>query len=83
MNPDFIFALFVFCMDHHSGQASRGYRILSRIVTRYAPRLSDDAIHAIQGNRHTKHDAGRGAWEEWESARVFYRELKRKYAGRV
>ena len=33
-------ALWVFCSRHHSGQGSRGYRILSRLATvRYEPGL--------------------------------------------
>ena len=34
------FELAVFCMDYHSGQWSRGYRILSRLRVR----LSDNEI---------------------------------------
>lgn len=78
MNPDFIFALYVFCANYHSGQWSRGYRIMSRISQR-GIRLSDSAWHAIEGNRHSKN----AAWDEWESARTYYRQLKRKYAGKV
>jgi hypothetical protein len=83
MNLDFIFALYVFCMDYHSGQWSRGYRLLSRIESRYRPRLSDSAIHAIQGNRHTRRNEQVCGWDEWESSRIYYRELKRRYAGKV
>jgi hypothetical protein len=79
MNPDFLFALYVFCMDYHSGQWSRLYRIGSRIGAR-GIRLPDHAIHAIQGNRHTKKDHGSRGWDEWESSRTYYRQLKRKYA---
>lgn len=82
MNPDFMFALYVFCSDYHSGQWSRGYRILSRIVQR-GIQLNDRAIKAISGNRHSKREIGLGCWEEWEQARAYYRQLKRKYAGKV
>jgi len=34
------FELAVFCMDYHSGQWSRGYRLLSRLH----PRLTDAVI---------------------------------------
>ena len=77
MNPDFAFGLYVFCMDFHTGQWSRLYRIGSRLRVR----LSDSAIKAIQGNRHDKESIGQGAWDEWEQARIYYRQLKRsKYA---
>ena len=32
---------YVLCMDYHGGQWSRGYRLLSRIVRRYRPRITD------------------------------------------
>lgn len=80
MNPDFIFALYVFCMNYHSGQWSRGYRILSRISKRGIS-LRDSHIEAIQGNRHSQVDPR--VVEEWSEARRYYRELKRKYAGKV
>ncbi len=35
MRDDLIFALYLFCQQYHNGQSSRGYRILSRIQTRY------------------------------------------------
>lgn len=38
---ELVSTLYVLCADYHSGQWSRGYRILSRITTRYNPRLSD------------------------------------------
>lgn len=38
---DLIAAIYLFCADYHSGQWSRGYRILSRIETRYRPRNLD------------------------------------------
>jgi len=33
-NYDFMEALYCFCMDYHSSQWSRGYRILSRLSKR-------------------------------------------------
>jgi hypothetical protein len=85
MNPDFVFALYVFCADYHSGQWSRGYRLLSQITRRYGPHLSDSAWLAIQGNRHTRHERAlsTATWEEWQEARSFYRQLKRKYSGKI
>ncbi len=75
MNPDFAFGLYVFCMDYHSGQWSRLYRIMCKLRVR----LSDSAIKAIQGNRHDKTD--KRQWDEWQEARTYYRQLKRsKYA---
>jgi hypothetical protein len=79
MNTDFRFALYVFCMDFHSGQWSRLYRIGSRLRAS----LRDNHIAAIQGNRHKRKEAGvlQACWDEWETARKYYRELKRsKYA---
>lgn len=85
MNPDFIFALYAFCSDYHSGQWSRGYRILSAIVSRYDPSLRDAHLYSIQGNRHKRKEENisAAAWDEWETARRYYRELKRKFAGKV
>lgn len=81
MNLDFTFALYVFCMDYHSGGSSRGYRILSRLKD---VRLRDSHIAAIQGNRHTRKEMDNPrTWEEWETARTYCRQLKRKYAGRI
>lgn len=73
MNPDFTFALYVFCMDYHSGQWSRLYRILSKLGSQYRVSLRDSHIAAI---RRGKDDPG----NELETARTYYRELKRKYA---
>jgi len=42
---DFLGALYLFCVSYHSGQWSRGYRILSRLSRIYKPGLS------IQCNR--------------------------------
>ena len=82
MNPDFTFALYVFCMDFNGGQWSRLYRLMSRIYHR-GIQMRDNHIYAIQGNRHKKRSAGisNAGWDEWEIARRYYRELKRsKYA---
>ena len=74
MSADFVFALYVFCMDYHSGQSSRLYRILSLLSTRYRVSLRDSHIDAI---RYGKYDRS----GEWETARTYYRQLKRsKYA---
>jgi hypothetical protein len=72
MSPDFAFGLYVFCCDFHSGQNSRLYRILSRISAR-GIRVTDRAEAAI---RRGKNDPN----NEWEQARTYYRQLKRKYA---
>jgi len=40
LSREYYFELAVFCMDYHSGQWSRGYRILSRLHAR----LSDSCI---------------------------------------
>jgi hypothetical protein len=72
MSLDFTFALYVFCSDYHGGQSSRLYRILSRVTSR-GIRISDHAEAAI---RRGKNDPD----NEWEQARTYYRQLKRKYA---
>lgn len=69
MNSDFAFGLYVFCMDYHSGQWSRLYRIMGKLKVR----LTDNAINAIRRGRD---DPG----NEWEQSRIYYRQLKRKYA---
>lgn len=70
MSTDFKFALYVFCMDYHSGQWSRLYRIMCRI----GANMRDSHIYAIQGNRHKKREENisEAIWSEWESARVYY-----------
>lgn len=74
MNMDFAFGLYVFCMDYHGGQGSRLYRLMFKLRVK----LSDTAIHAIQGNRHTRKEHSLdGEWAEWETSRRYYRELKR------
>jgi hypothetical protein len=60
-------ALYLFCSRYHSGQWSRGYRILSRLaIAGYRPGLS------IQANRF-----------ETDGQRCIYRHLVKNYKGRV
>lgn len=47
MSIDKLAGIYVYCMDYHSGQWSREYRILSRIVGQYKLRLTDSAIRQI------------------------------------
>lgn len=69
MSADFTFALYVFCQDYHSGQWSRLYRIMSRIVKR-GIQLQDKHADAIRyGNN-----------EEWSEAHEYYRQLEMKYS---
>ena len=69
MSFDTLAGIYVYAIDHHTGQDSRLYRIMSRINAR----LTDNAIRAI---RNGKHDPS----GEWESARIVYRTLKRRKA---
>jgi hypothetical protein len=48
MSLDKVAALFVFCADYHSGQDSRFYGILSKLVKKYRPRLNDSAWKQIR-----------------------------------
>jgi hypothetical protein len=58
-------ALYLFCCRYHSGQSSRGYRILSRLaIAGYRPGLS------IQSNRF-----------ESDGQRWLYRHLLKNYRG--
>ena len=60
-------ALWLFCNRHHSGQWSRGYRILSRLCNaKYSPGIG------LQNNRF-----------ESEEQRSIYRELVRNHRGSV
>lgn len=60
-------ALWAFCNRHHSGQYSRGYRILSRLVMAgYQPG------HGLQQGRF-----------ERDEQRSIYRRLRRQYRGRI
>lgn len=69
MKPDFLFALYVFCADYHSGQWSRLYRLSCRLASQYRVRLSDNAWREIR-------DGG----DEWYEAHEFYNELVARYA---
>lgn len=46
MSFELIAALYLVCSDYHSGQWSRGYRILSRITRQYKPRNIDKRLLA-------------------------------------
>ena len=61
--------VFVYCHDFHSGQASRLYRLLSKIRMR----LPNSAWEAIRHGRNDLRD-------EWLWARMVYRRLKRRKA---
>jgi hypothetical protein len=78
MNFDTLAGIYTYAMDHHTGQWSRLYRLMSRI--RFS--APDHVFTAIQGNRHSKRDDTRAAasWDEWEGARRVYRTLKRRKA---
>lgn len=65
-----ITALYALCSDYHSGQWSRGYRILSRIETSYRPRNLPDS-EKIQSS------------DDWEEAREIYNELEIRYADKL
>ncbi len=68
MSFDLIAAVYVWCSNNHSGQWSRGYRIMSRIAKR-GLHLTDSAWEAIQDG------TGRAA-EEWSLAREYYLRLE-------
>jgi hypothetical protein len=78
MNFNTLAGIYTYAMDHHGGQWSRLYRLMSRIRF-HAP---DHVFAAIQGNRHTRKERGISActWEEYEGARKVYRVLKRRKA---
>jgi hypothetical protein len=44
LSKEYYFDLAQFCMDYHSGQCSRGYRILSRLSVggNWSSKLSDE-----------------------------------------
>jgi len=67
MSFDKIAAVYVWCSDNHSGQWSRGYRIMSRIA-KMRINLTDNAWEAIQCG------TGRGK-DEWAEAREMYLRL--------
>jgi hypothetical protein len=51
MSFDKIAGTYVYCMDYHSGQWSREYRIMCKLENQYQLKLSDSCILAIQGKR--------------------------------
>lgn len=67
---DLIVALLCLCSDYHSGQWSRGYRLLCRIQTRYRPRNMPT----------TRDNLNR---DEWESVAMIYDALEEKYSGKL
>lgn len=78
MDFETLAGIYTYAMDHHSGQWSRLYRLMSRIRF-HAP---DHVFTAIQGNRHLKREQAisDATWAEWERARQVYRKLKRRKA---
>jgi len=48
MSFDKLAGIYVYCMNYHTGQWSRLYRIMSRISGFYKLRLKDSIIHAIE-----------------------------------
>lgn len=71
MSFDKLAALYVFCANYHTGQASRLYRIMSRIAKRGIG-LSDSAWEAIQDG------TGRAAME-WSESHCIYHALVAKH----
>lgn len=65
-DTDFLFGAAVFCMDYHGGQWSVEYQALCEIDAN----MRDNHIAAIRRGRDDRAN-------EWESARCWYRELKR------
>ena len=70
MNPEFIFALYVFCMHYHSGQWSRLYRLMCRCKVSNLSSLAEQAISEGTGR----------ASEEWEESHMYYLQLVELYA---
>lgn len=71
-DSDFQFGAYVYAMDHHEGQFSPLYEVLSSIRAN----LRDNHIKAIQSAKYDK--AG-----EWDQARYYYQQLKKKKAGQT
>jgi hypothetical protein len=69
MSFDKIAAVYVYCMDYHTGQWSREYRILSRISSQYRLKLTDSAIKVIQSNNN-----------EWQDASQIYNQSVKTHA---
>jgi hypothetical protein len=65
MSFDKVAALYVFCANYHTGQWSKLYKLMSRIVRQYRPHLTDNAWKAIQ-------DGEGRAVDEWAIARHYY-----------
>lgn len=72
MSFDKIAATYVYCMNNHTGQFSREYRLLSRIVRQYKLRLTDRAICDIETYWPTTSN-------EWPEANRLYRQLVARY----
>jgi hypothetical protein len=65
-----IVALYALCSDYHSGQWSRGYRILSRITSCYKP----ENIPCTKEELVTEH---------WDEALLIYEKLEGCYASKL
>ncbi len=76
MDFETLAGIYTYAMDHHSGQWSRLYRLMSRIQF-HAP---DHVFAAIQGNRHSRKGISDATWDEWQRSREVYRKLKRRKA---
>lgn len=64
MSHDTILGLYVYAMHFHGGQWSRLYRLLSRIESRYRPRITS----------HTEHSVARGGeWRKLPGVKKRYR----------
>jgi hypothetical protein len=63
MSFDKIVATYVYCMNYHTGQWSREYRILSKIISQYHLKLTDNAIASIEDIKNCSYD-------EWFEARA-------------
>lgn len=69
---DFVVALYGVCAEHHSGQWSRGYRIMSRISSHYRPRDIPCGLNELFKRR-----------REWSEALRIYISLARKYGDKL
>ena len=61
-----IMALYILCSEYHSGQWSRGYRLMSRIATRYRP----EGVPTMARLAYS---------DEWADVYEKYLELKEQY----
>lgn len=66
-----IVAIYCLCADYHSGQRSRGYRILSRISSHYRPQNIPCSLEDLEKS------------DDWLESLELYRELETKYAHRL